>query len=297
MLIYLSCKLRFLAPARLAIARLMDSMRHFCSFFREQRLIRVAPWIGAFFVCVLLFSLPVQARQPNPCPGKHIDEWARVEYVFDGDTIRLSDGRRVRFIAINAPELAHGGRSAQPLAKKARRRLLQLLPVGSRVGLRFGKAHFGPYHRVLANIFDSHRRNVSALLVREGLAFAIAMPPDLKDSRCYFRQEAFARARHRGIWHLAYYRPWPAREWRTHAAGFNRIRGRISHIGQSRHSLWLDMGRHVGVRISRKNLPYFSALPIRQWLGKTITVRGWTYRYRQTFNLILAHPAMIENKP
>lgn len=256
-----------------------------------------ASWFGAFFIWVLVFATPVLARTPAPCPDKHIDTWSRVDYVFDGDTIRLSDGRHVRFIAINAPELAHDGHPTQPLAEKARRRLLQLLPIGSRVGLRYGRQRLDRHHRVLAHIFDANKRNVGALLVREGLAFAIAIPPDISNNRCYFRQEAIARAQGRGIWHLAYYRPWPARDWRMHHGGFSRIRGRITHIGRSRHSLWLDMGRHVGVRISRKNLPYFSELPINHWLGKVITVRGWTYTYRHSLNLILTHPAMIENTP
>lgn len=256
-----------------------------------------ASWFGAFFFCALVFTGAARADSDSPCGTDQIDQWARVAYIYDGDTIRLSDRRIIRFIAINAPELAHDGRPAQPLAEQARHRLAELLPVGSRVGLRFGRQHLGPHRRVLAHVFDARKRNVSALLVREGLAFAIAMPPNLWDNRCYFRQEAVARAQDRGIWRLAYYQPWSARDWRAHTGGFSRIRGRISHIGRSRHSLWLDMGRHVGVRISRKNLPYFSALPINQWLGKTITVRGWTYEYRHSINLILTHPAMIEGKP
>ncbi|MEJ2360814.1 MAG: thermonuclease family protein [Gammaproteobacteria bacterium] len=267
-------------------------MRHTrCAYSKK------ASWFGAFFFCALIFTGTARAGNTTACGTDHIDQWARVAYIYDGDTIRLSDRRIIRFIAINTPELAHEGRSAQPLAQQARRRLSQLLPVGSRVGLRFGTQHFGPHQRVLAHIFDSQKRNISALLVREGYAFAIAMPPNLWDSRCYFRQEAVARVRHRGIWSMDYYQPRRAARLRTHAGGFYRIRGRISHIGRSRHSLWLDMGRHVAVRIPRKNLPYFSALPLNQWRGKVITVRGWAYYYNHALNLTLPHPAMIETMP
>ena len=38
-----------------------------------------------------------------------------VARVVDGDTVRLRDGRSVRLIGINAPELAHNGRTTEPL--------------------------------------------------------------------------------------------------------------------------------------------------------------------------------------
>jgi len=48
-------------------------------------------------------------------------EWVSVKWVDDGDTILLSDGRRVRYIGINAPEVAHAkyGQQAEPFGQKA----------------------------------------------------------------------------------------------------------------------------------------------------------------------------------
>ena len=44
---------------------------------------------------LLLFSFPVFALN---CPADHIDEQVRVVSVSDGDTLRLSDDRRVRIV-------------------------------------------------------------------------------------------------------------------------------------------------------------------------------------------------------
>jgi len=259
-----------------------------CSYYKE------ASWLGAFFICALGFSAWVQARELSACAPDRVDEWAQVEYIYDADTIRLSDGRHVRFIAINAPEVAHEDREAQPLADAAKRELARLLPPGSRVGLRYGKEHYGPHRRVLAHIFDSQRRNISAILLREGYAFAIAMPPNLWQSRCYFRQEAIARDDHRGIWSLTYYAVKNADQLHTREGGFYRVSGRVTHMGKSRRSLWLDVNQHFAVRIPRKHLRYFSADLIDTLLGKMITVRGWARFYDHKLNLTLTHPAMLE---
>ncbi len=54
-----------------------------------------------------------------------------VATVSDGDTLRLLDGRRVRLVQIDAPELSSGECYARP----ARAALVRLAPPGARVDL------------------------------------------------------------------------------------------------------------------------------------------------------------------
>lgn len=51
----------------------------------------------------------------------------QVRQVVDGDTLRLVDGRSVRLIGINTPEVGRKGRSSEPYAEAARRRLQALV--------------------------------------------------------------------------------------------------------------------------------------------------------------------------
>jgi len=44
----------------------------------------------------------------------------RVRWVADGDTIVLTDGERVRYAGINAPEIAHDGEAGEPYGDEAR---------------------------------------------------------------------------------------------------------------------------------------------------------------------------------
>ena len=64
--------------------------------------LKKAPWIGAFFVLAVWLT-PAWA---NTCaPLKH-SEQVTVRYVSDGDTLILSDNRKIRLIGINTPEVA-----------------------------------------------------------------------------------------------------------------------------------------------------------------------------------------------
>ncbi|MHB8822818.1 MAG: thermonuclease family protein, partial [Pseudomonadaceae bacterium] len=74
-----------------------------------------ASLVGAFFVSVTC-SLSVQAFCPAP---ERLPQFA-VAQVIDGDTLRLTDGRSVRLIGLNTPELGRKGRAAEPLADAAR---------------------------------------------------------------------------------------------------------------------------------------------------------------------------------
>jgi hypothetical protein len=48
------------------------------------------------------------------------DPWYKVRWVDDGDSIVLQDGRHVRYIGINAPEIQHDDRPAEPFGYKAK---------------------------------------------------------------------------------------------------------------------------------------------------------------------------------
>lgn len=260
------------------------------------RIYKRASWFGALFVFALLFSISGHTKTQAACPADHIDAWGEVEAVFDGDTIRLRDQRIIRFVAINTPELAHDGRLAEPLAEQAKIALAKMLPVGSRVGLRFDSERHDHYQRVLAHVFDSQGRNVSADLLRTGYGFAIAVPPNLWHSACYFHQESLARVASSGVWGQAYYQTKSASQLYTREGGFYRVTGRIDHVGYSRHSVWLDMGKDFAVRIPHKALAYFTAdEPGEDWQGEVITVRGWARFYNQKLNMTLTHPAMLES--
>lgn len=70
------------------------------------------------------------------CPLPQQAQQVVVRQVVDGDTLRLVDGRSVRLIGINAPEIGRKGRTSEPYAEAARRRLQALVNASDgRIGL------------------------------------------------------------------------------------------------------------------------------------------------------------------
>jgi micrococcal nuclease len=125
----------------------------------------------------------------------------RVTRVVDGDTIHvLMDGRdeRVRFIGIDSPEIAHGGRPAECFGDRAfdqtRRRL-----EGRSVRLDFDVDRRDRFGRLLAYVSDAQGL-VNLALVRDGYAIVLTVPPDTRLADEFERAEVDARAAGRGLW-------------------------------------------------------------------------------------------------
>ena len=83
--------------------------------------------VGTVFV--LAVSLTACGGDHGPPAVTQVSQGV-VAFVNDGDTLRLTDGRRVRLVQIDAPELA-----TECFGRAARRALNQLAPPGTRVKL------------------------------------------------------------------------------------------------------------------------------------------------------------------
>ena len=81
-------------------------------------------------------------------------QWFSVKWISDGDTIVLDDGRHVRYIGINAPEIAHDNHKAEPFGYEAKKYNQSLLR-SQKVRLEFDKEKHDRYGRLLAYIFLS----------------------------------------------------------------------------------------------------------------------------------------------
>jgi len=252
-------------------------------------LIAKAPLIGAFLF-VGLFPDSVQAQ----CETSHYDESAWLGRVSDGDTLRLRDGRKIRLIGLNTPELARKGRPEQALAQEAKQMLKKMFHTSQRVHLKYGTQRKDRYKRVLAHVFTKTGRNVTAELIAKGLGFAIVVPPNDWQSDCYFRLERQAIKQAKGIWAQPDYKVKLAHELSRKMTGFQRIQGRVSKIGQAKKSLWLDLSPSFSVKVNRRSLKYFEKRPIENLVGVQIRVRGWVAYYNGKLRMSLRHPAMME---
>ena len=90
-----------------------------------------------------------------------------VESAYDGDTVRLDSGQRVRLLQIDTPEIGSG----ECYSRAARKALVKLVPLGSQVTLEADRAldQVDRYGRLLRYVWRNGT-NVNLALVREGAA-------------------------------------------------------------------------------------------------------------------------------
>jgi len=137
-------------------------------------------------------------------PESGAETAVRVKWVDDGDTILLQDGRRIRYIGINAPEKAHhipGKRkkAAEPFANKASE-ANQKLVSGQRLRLEFDAEHHDRYGRVLAYVFLEDGTLVNETMVSSGLAYCLPRDPNNRYGRRLLKAQQKAMTAGKGIW-------------------------------------------------------------------------------------------------
>ena len=67
------------------------------------------------FICIFIWSCYLFYGQELLA-----DSWYHVKWVVDGDSITLQDGRHVRYIGINTPEIQHKDQPAEPFVDKSK---------------------------------------------------------------------------------------------------------------------------------------------------------------------------------
>ena len=251
---------------------------------------------GALFCYSLLLPAYAEAAS-TPCLAERSDETVEIQHIHDGDTVWLRDGRKIRLIGINTPELARDDRPADPLAGEAKAALQQRIRQSAKVRLRYGQEKSDRYGRLLAHLYDSQGQNLSEWLLRQGLAYALTVPPNLHHNTCYRQAEQDARAQRKGLWSDKYTYILQADKLPRSTRGFQLIQGQVERVGHSRDAVWLNFNRQFAVRIQRQDLPWFQGIKLDNLKGKRLEVRGWVQYHNNQLRMRVQHPAALQDLP
>ena len=244
-------------------------------------------WLCAL---ALFLGAPGLATAAPPCPAQGGTTDARLSYVIDGDTLILAGGDRVRLIGIDAPELGREGAADQPLAAQATVALRALTGApGSRLALQPGSQPRDRHGRRLAYLFAADGSNLAEQLLRKGLAYQAAIPPNLRYADCYAEVQTEARRRGLGLWAgpALDAAALPPRE------GFMRVRGRVERVHDSRRGLWIELAGGMGLNIRDDDRPTFAPQSLDSLPGQEIEALGWVFRVKGTPRMRLRHPSTL----
>ena len=258
-----------------------------------------APQPGAFLLCrlryrcvplaflfvVTLFLAPLA-----------VAEGVTVRQVLDGDSVVLTDQRQVRLVGINAPELGKDGMPDEPLAVAARDRLRGLIE-GKALRLVLEEEQRDRYGRWLAHLVQPDGASVEEILLKEGLAAAVAIPPNIAQLTRLQAAETQARKARRGLWGHAYFTPVSVELLIPAHTGFRFVRGTVTHVGRSAKFVYLDMGPQFALRIAHTDWQKYFRGRAEDWRSTQIVARGWISAQNGRLHMSIGHPAMLERLP
>lgn len=254
-----------------------------------------------FLFCLPLMAWCLSGHQPalaagQDCAGEGYDETVIVKHVHDGDTVKLTDGRSLRLIGINAPEVARDEQPAEAFALPARDLLRTLLTAhNNRVKLIHGREKKDHYQRSLAHLFLPDGTNLQAQLLTSGLASAITIPPNDRFSSCYQQAEQRAFCKRQGLWSQPIS---TIEDLDDSARGFQVLRGYIETINSLPSGLWLTLKHGLSLRIHPAQQALFDRQRLQSLLGQPVLVRSWLQAKKQPkqgerFYMQIKHPSSI----
>lgn len=151
-------------------------------------------------------------NQPTSQP---VNSLFQVVKVIDGDTIVLENGKTVRYIGIDTPELHHPKKTVECFAQEAKIANENLV-LGKKVKLEKDISETDKYGRLLRYVYlekskqdESEAENeasgsgmifVNEYLLREGFARLSTFPPDVKYVDLFQKAEKEARENNRGLY-------------------------------------------------------------------------------------------------
>jgi endonuclease YncB( thermonuclease family) len=216
----------------------------------------------------------------------------QVVKVYDGDTVVLSDGRKVRLLGINTPEVRHKDKAPDAGGDEAKQWLKNKLE-NKKVRLVADAENTDKYGRTLAHLFTENKEHVNLQLVEAGLAAVNIHPPNLLYADELLKAQDKAEQDKLGIWQREAYAVKSASSLdQFEYTGWIRLADKVTRIRYSRKFVYLEFPSSFEVRIERKWLSLFP--DIDDYLGKTVEARGWLNKNRGRLSMLIRHPSALK---
>tara|TARA_E500000081_G_scaffold148096_1_gene173153 strand:+ start:397 stop:1275 length:879 start_codon:yes stop_codon:yes gene_type:complete len=213
-------------------------------------------------------------------PPQTLSPPLKLQRVIDGDTVKLSDGSNVRLTGFNSFELKDSGWKRQ-YAREARSRVQDVL--SETIFVTPWPASTDRYGRLLGNLWMGESY-LGEVLVAEGLALTVSIPPENRLVACLLDLEWQARDAKRGVWALGHL---PESAEALNRGGFQHRVGDITQILDAKTLVLSDRLR-VMLPKADSSMRLGMRLEVRGWMSRSpASVRGqfpWTLTLKDLTN-------------
>ena len=175
---------------------------------KELKLIQAVVLAAA----VIIYAGSKLIHIPGGAHAASKSETVFVARAVDGDTLKLSDGRRVRLIGVDTPELHYSDKLLRD-SKRTRKDIKAIQAMGERAAdftkrLCEGKAvriesdvrKSDKYGRLLAYLYLEDGTFINAKILEEGYGQVMTIPPNVKYADYFLKLQRQARESRKGLW-------------------------------------------------------------------------------------------------
>jgi len=174
-------------------------------------------------------------------------EMHHVKRVVDGDTLLLDNNRFVRYIGINAPEVQHGNKNAEPFGAEAKRHNGRLLG-NWEIYLVYGQEKSDRYGRGLGYVYTQKKIFVNRMMLEQGWAYCLFKPPKIRYQDVFLKAQRLAMQGQQGM----------LRGWAVQA---------LNIVANKRSRRFHRKGCPFGMQTGKSNRITFSSLWEAFWEG------------------------------
>lgn len=179
---------------------------------RDMKKYRKYLHTGALIIAAVSYLLFRHTAQTENRAEPQDNRLFCVSRVVDGDTLKLSDGRKVRLIGVDTPELHYSEKLLRD-AERSKSDIKTIQALGKiasdftkdlcqnkMVRLEFDVQKNDRYGRLLAYAYLEDGTFINAKILEEGYGSVMTIPPNIKYSERFLRLEKTARNMHKGLW-------------------------------------------------------------------------------------------------
>lgn len=154
--------------------------------------------IGVLFVLATFFVEKDSITPKKSLQGEKDKQTFKVVKVIDGDTIKLSDGRSLRYIGIDTAEHPNSKSKSECFSRESFEENKELVE-GKTIIMEKDVSETDLFARLLRYVYIDDVF-INDYLVRQGFAYASSYPPDVKYQEQFRNAEREARENNRGLW-------------------------------------------------------------------------------------------------
>lgn len=158
------------------------------------------------YLLFLLLSLSFCGSNKNDFSNtsEQFQKWYPVTKVIDGDTFWVDNGTskgiKIRLTGIDAPESQKRWKKEEGYYGKESKAYLTQLLKNKKVRLETDIDSLDRYGRTLSYVYLEDDTFVNAVLVKEGYAVIMTIPPNVRYADLFYKLQVQAREHNRGLW-------------------------------------------------------------------------------------------------